>query len=440
MNLKMFRQKDFSLLMLGKLVSLLGSNMQQFALSLYVLEITGSATIFASILSIAIFPRILLSPIAGVFGDWFDRKKSIVILDLINSVIIGSFAILYITNGELSIPMIYILVIVLEITEIFFGSAMSAVLPSIVKKEELMDANAARSLVGNIGNILSPILAALIYGVFGLKIILIVNAISFLLSSISETFIKIPKTHKRPEKIDIKSFKTDLMEGITTIKSNRLIYTMISLGTIINFLIGPLFSVGLIFILREILLVSEMQFGLFQTILAASMLLAPILLGGFMKKVKIGRLCFTSFIAVSILVMIMAIIPTSMFLNSFNGNIIPYMGIMITSFMIGLAVTVANIGIGTLFNEVVPLEVMGRTSTVFSLAVSVFIPVGYMTFGYFFDILSTGIVIFFSGVILTVATMKYKSRLLDYDKEAEKDQIKDKEEKTEFIGDVIDEV
>ena len=80
MNLKLFKQKDFSLLILGKLVSLVGSNMQQFALSLYVLSITGSATIFASILSISILPRLLLSPIAGVFGDLFDRKRSIVLL------------------------------------------------------------------------------------------------------------------------------------------------------------------------------------------------------------------------------------------------------------------------------------------------------------------------------------------------------------------------
>lgn len=78
MSLKLINQKDFSLLILGKLVSLVGSNMQQFALSLYVLTLTGSATIFASILSISIIPRLILSPIAGVFGDWFDRKKSIV--------------------------------------------------------------------------------------------------------------------------------------------------------------------------------------------------------------------------------------------------------------------------------------------------------------------------------------------------------------------------
>lgn len=434
MNFKIFKQKDFSLLMLGKLVSLLGSNMQQFALSLYVLGITGSATIFASILSISILPRLLLSPVAGVFGDWFDRKKSIVILDLINSLIIGTFAVIYIANGELSIPMIYVFVILLEITEIFFGSSMSAVLPSVVKKEELMDANAVRSLVGNIGNISAPILAALIYGAFGLKIIFIVNAISFLLSAISETFIRIPKTHKRPEKIDIKSFKTDLMEGINIIKSNKLIFTMISLGTIINFAIAPLFSVGLIYIIREILNSNDIQFGIFQMTLSVSMLLAPILCGGIMKKLKIGRLSFLSFVIISILIMIMSIFPSNFIINAFNTNIVPYLGILTVAFFIGIAVTVANIGVGTLFNEIVPLEVMGRTSTVFNLAVTVFIPVGQMIFGYLYDTISTSIAVLISGVILLLAIMKYKNALIAYDEESEI------ESEDNTIGDVIDEI
>lgn len=75
--------------MCGKVVSLMGSNMQQFVLSLYVLAITGSATMFATVLAISIIPRLLLSPIAGVFGDWFHRKKTIVTMDLINGVVVG---------------------------------------------------------------------------------------------------------------------------------------------------------------------------------------------------------------------------------------------------------------------------------------------------------------------------------------------------------------
>lgn len=415
MKFELIKQKDFSLLMLGKFVSLVGSNMQQFALSLYVLTITGSATIFASILSISILPRLLVSPIAGVFGDWFDRKKTIVMLDFINGLILGIFAMIYIVKGSLSIFLIYILVILLEITEIFFDSAMSAVMPSLVEKEELMEANSLNSLIMNIGNILSPVIAAIFYGSYGIKVILMFSSISFILSAISELFINIPKSHKKPETIDIKTFKADLMEGIDIIRSNRLISTMIGLGTIINFSITPLFGIGLIYITKEVLMVSDMQFGVFQTVVSISMLLAPLLCGSIIKKKRIGRLTHDSFITVAILIFVMSIFPSSVLLKTFNSNMVPYIGLIIITFIVGLVVTAANIAIGTLFNQVVPLDLMGRTSTVFNLAVTIFIPVGQMIFGFLYDIMLSSVVIILSGMILIIVTTLYKKALLSYD-------------------------
>jgi len=415
MNLKLIKQKDFSLLILGKLVSLVGSNMQQFALSLYVLAITGSATIFASMLSISIIPRLLLSPAAGVFGDWFDRKKTIVSLDFLNAVIIGAFAVIYSINDNLSVAAIYVLVILLEITEIFFHSAMSAVLPSLVKKEELLEANSFDSLVMNIGNVLSPVIAAALYGTYGMKIILIVNSVSFALSAISEIFINIPKSHKKPGKIDIKSFMNDLTEGINIIKSNRLISAMIGLGTMINFSISPLFSIGLIYIIKEVLKVNDMQFGVFEMVLSASMLLAPVLCGSIVKKIKIGRLTYLSFAITAILILIMSVFPSGYMLKTFNTNVVSYIGLLIISFIIGLIVTVINIAIGTLFNQVVPLDLMGRASTVFNLAVTVFIPVGQMIFGFLYDIIIPELVVIISGIILMLVTVIYKKTLLNYD-------------------------
>ena len=427
MNMKLIKQKDFGLLILGKLVSLLGSNMQQFALSLYVLQLTGSAAIFASMLSISIIPRLLLSPIAGVFGDWFDRKKTIVLLDFLNSLIIAFYAVLFIIRGALTLPMIYVFVIVLEIVEIFFHSAMAAVIPSMVKKEELMEANSFNSLVMNIGQLIAPILGAALYGAFGLKIVLIVNSICFMLSALSEMFINIPKKHKKPEKIDVKSFVASLKEGIDIIKKNRLIYTMISLGTLINFSVAPLFSVGLIFIIKEVLKATDFQFGLFQSVLSLSMIVAPILCGGIMRKMKVGKLCYLSFLAIGLVILFMVPIPSKILMNSLNSNLLPYILLMAASFMVGVLVTVANISLGTIFEQVTPVELMGRTSTIFNLAVTVFIPVGQMLFGFLYDIISPSYVVALSGIILILSVLKYKNNLLKADEE-------------DNTGDVIDEV
>jgi MFS family permease len=364
----------------------------------------------------------LIYILTGVFGDWFDRKRTIVSLDFLNGIILAVFAAIYIINGSLSVPMIYVLVILLEITEIFFGSAMSAVLPSLVKKEDLMEANSLNSLVMNIGNILSPVIAAFLYSSFGIKVILVINAVSFILSAASEMFINIPKSHGKPEKIDLKSFRKDLMEGINIIKSNKLISTMIGLGTVINFSISPLFSIGLIYITKEVLKVSDMQFGAFQMVLSVSMLLAPMICGGITKKIKIGRLTHLSFIVISILILVMSIFPSSFVLQTFNTNMVSYVGLLIITFIVGLVVTVANIALGTLFDQVVPLDMMGRTSTVFNLAVTVFVPFGQMIFGVLYDKIIPSAAIIISGIILLTITSLYKKALISYDEREQRSE------------------
>jgi MFS family permease len=415
MNFKVLRNKNFSLLMLGKAVSMMGSNMQQFALSLYVLAITGSATIFASMMAISILPRLLLSPVAGVFGDWFDRKKSIVTLDFINGLLIGSFAIYYGINGELSLISIYLLVILLEVTEIFFGSAMTAVVPSIVDKEELFQANSIKSVVASVCSIASPLLASVLYAFMGLQVIFIVNSISFILSALSEMSIHIPATHKKPEKINLKAFKTDLVEGMKIIKNDKMIMNIIGIGMIINFCLSPLFNVGLIFIIRETLKGSEMQYGLFATVISLAMLLSPITLGGLAQRIKVGRLTVYVFGWTAALVGLLALVSTNLFIGLYTTNTVPFMAITLISFLIGMVITLANIAVGTLFGTIVPKEFMGRTGAVLNLGLTVAMPLGQMISGVALDILPASYVIAATAVIITLAILYYRKSLLEAD-------------------------
>ncbi len=412
MKFRLLKNKDFALLMSGKLVSLLGSNMIQFALSLYVLALTGSALIFASMLSISILPRLLLAPIAGVFGDWFDRKKTIVILDFFNGLLIAGYALVFFISGSLSLLLIYIFVIILEIIEIFFGAAMAAVIPSMVEKEALLEANSLQTLVLNIGQLLAPMIASIVYGFFGMQIVLIVTALCFGLSALSEIFINIPHL-KRQTKYTISTFKIDFLAGIKIIRSSKFILTILGLVAIINFTISPLLSVGLTFIVKEILKASDLQFGLFQTIFALASISAPLLLGLGRKKSNIGRLLFKSFLALGLVVLLMSIIPSTLLTSTFSTNTVPYIILMILLFIVGLLVTTVNITIMTIFTQIVPLEAMGRTSSVLMLASTILIPLGQISFGFLFDNIAASYVIIICGLILVTAVLVYRKRLLN---------------------------
>jgi len=413
MKLSLLKNRNFALLMAGKAISLLGSDMQQFALSLYVLSVTGSATIFGSMLAISILPRLLLSPVAGVFGDWFDRKRSIVTMDLVNGILIGSYAVYYSMNGSLSITSIYLLVILLEITEIFFGAAMSAVLPSIVEKEDLFDANSMKSMITSLFTMMAPLLAAGLYGLLGIFGVLVINAVSFVLSSLSEMFIEIPKYNKRPEKINIKEFKKDFMVGIRLIRDSKIIKNIIGLGMVLNFCLVSLFSVGLVFIIKETYGGSDVQVGIFSTVLSFSMLITPIVLSGFAKKVHIGKLLIYSFFIVSFLIMAIGLISGEGFTNQFSDYMIPFILLLGISFIIGIFVTLANISLGTLFDSMVPKEIMGRTSSVMGLAMTIASPVGQVALGVGIDAMDPMIPLLIIGVVMLVAVIYYKKVFIE---------------------------
>src|SRR5690606_35312003 len=142
------------------------------------------------------------------------------------------------------------------------------------------------------------------------------------------------------------------------------------------------------------------------------MIVAPILCGGIMRKMKVGKLCYLSFIAIGLVIFLMVPIPSKFMLSSTKSNLLPYILLMAASFMVGISATVANISLGTIFDQVTPVELMGRTSTIFNLAVTVFIPVGQMLFGFLYDIISPSYVVALSGIILILSVLKYKNNLL----------------------------
>jgi MFS family permease len=420
MNKKLLKNKNYMLLIIGNFVSLMGSNIQQFVLSLYVLALTGSATLFASMLAISILPRILLSPIAGVFGDWFDKKKSIIILDTINALILGVFAVYLFFNDTLSIGLIYILVVLLEITEIFFHSSMSAILPSVVEKDDYLEANSLRTMIVSFGQLMAPIFGALIYGAFGLFVAIIINAISFLVSAISEMFIKAPKSKSEDNTRSFAGFKKDFISGLKLIKNSKPIRTIMSAAVVINFSIAPLFSVGLIFLVKEVLEQSDIRLGLLQTVLSASMIIAPLLLMKKLKSMRLGDVLIKGFMAIGILVMIISLSVNQRMMNV-NDGFLSYSYVLVICFIIGIFVTAVNISVNTLIQKIVPIEFMGRTATVLGLFSTIAIPIGQMLFGFLYDIINPGLVFILNGFVVILVVVFFYQRLHHIDEKDKED-------------------
>ena len=412
------KKKDFLLLMQGKFVSLIGSEMQATALSLYVLAKTGSATKFASVLAITIIPKVILGPIAGVFADWFDRKKIVVGLDFLNGLIIALYACIFHINGGISMPYIYVLTVSLAIIELLFQPAVGTIIPSIVKKEELVAANGINSTIMNIGLLLSPCIGAILYGIKGLGLVFIINAISFTLSAISEMFINVPKLNKRPEKINFKVFRKDFLAGLNFVKERKVIKAIIKLGIILNFAFNSFISIGVLYISKQILKVSDYQYGIMQSVLVIGMFIAPVLCAYLCKKMKIGKLMFIATISMGISVSLVSLCASKDIINIIGNKSIIFIILTVLCICVVALGSATSMALGISVQQQVSVQYLGRVSTVINALLMAASPLGSMFFGMLYDKIPASIVVIISSSIVILASILLRRSLCLGDEEA----------------------
>lgn len=407
MDVKLLKQKNLLLLIIGSLVSNMGTSMQDFALSLYVLKITGSGAKFASVLAIALIPELLLGPFMGVFADRFDRKKIIIVLNFMSGLTVAATAVIFKVNGNLSLKYIYALVIILSIISILFSPTMTAILPSIVKKEELLDANSLKTAIYSIGSIAAPLIAGLIFGLYGLFAVLILNAISFMFAAFSEVFMHIPKNKTSNSSFSAKEFVNDFTAGLKFTASKRNIIAIMFMALICNFAMSPLGDISFPYIVKNVFKCSDLQYGIFQAVLLGGMFIAPFICTLFLKNTSFKKVISINTAIMGVLIIAVAIIVSPLYTDLFNSRLIPYITLTLVSLIIIVLATSINIFIGTMFQKEVPTNMMGRVGAVMNTLCMAIMPIGQIVFGSSFDSHPAYLVVFPAALILFFASFVY---------------------------------
>lgn len=186
MTEKLF-SKNFTLLVLGQVSSLFGNYIIKFALSMYVLDTTGSATIFASILSIATIPTILLSPLGGILADRANRKNIMVALDTLSGIFVLCAALLFTEQDGLLLT--GILLVCLSVLGAFESPTVQACVPQMLSGNNIMKGNAVVNQVAAVAALIAPILGSVLYTAFGLKPVLYAGVLCFLLQQHSSVLL-----------------------------------------------------------------------------------------------------------------------------------------------------------------------------------------------------------------------------------------------------------
>lgn len=255
------KNKNFIIIVIGQIISLFGNAVQRFSMSLYLLHFTGSTAAFAKILAISTIPYIIFAPIAGRLSDKINKKKIMIYLDLFCAALIGGYA-LILLNGRDSEFVVGAVMFILSICYTLYGPAVTSSIPQIVNEDRLTSANGIINQVGSAVNFVGPILAGVLYGLVGIKLIVIINALSFLMSAILELFLDIPDAESKTnnvvgkDKLSDDYNSSDRLLSFEFVKNsfidmkNTFMHLMnennIILGIIVSYALGNIFLVPIL--------------------------------------------------------------------------------------------------------------------------------------------------------------------------------------------------
>jgi DHA3 family macrolide efflux protein-like MFS transporter len=168
----------FSIVWLGQLVSVTGSGMTRFALTLWVYEQTGSATALAVVAIFSFAPAVVLSPIAGVIVDRVSRKKVMIASDFAAGLSTVALLTLY-STGHLQIWHLWVAGFFASSFESFQFPAYSAAITTMIDKKNYTRANSMLSMVDSASLIIAPIAAGALYYTVGIKSIMLIDIATF---------------------------------------------------------------------------------------------------------------------------------------------------------------------------------------------------------------------------------------------------------------------
>ncbi len=251
--------------------------MQLWALYWHLRTLSDQPMVISGIGLARFLPVFLLSLIAGVAADWFDRRR----LTILTQITLGLVALLlglYTAGGGTSIWMLFALVIVQSVAVAFDVPARQALIPSLVPRRDLANAYSLTSIASKVGGIAGPAVSGLVIAYLGLQWAYWINAISYL--AVIAALIAMGDIRTRIEKrsIHLRESVRDIREGIEFIKNSPIIFS----AMILDFF-GSFFSSAntlLPFVARDILNVGPIQYGW----LSASQSIGTMMIGLYLSQ------------------------------------------------------------------------------------------------------------------------------------------------------------
>lgn len=392
---------NFVLLILGQAVSLFGNFILKLALSMYVLDMTGSAAVFAGILSAAVIPTIFLSPFGGILADRADRRNIMVALDALSGTFVLASAVCMAGNNDLKV--ICALLVFLSVLGAFETPTVQACIPAMLTGDDIIRGNAVVNQIASLSYLTAPMLGGILYTAFGLKPVMYASAVCFFATALSECFIKL--AYRKPEGGGrfLSIIRSDFSASVNFIfRGQPKIAKMLILTALSRFFVMGVIMVGLPYMVRTVLGLNARYYGAAESILAVATIAGSIAAGFLTGKLNMSRLPFI------VAAIGAAVIPAGAVFLFPAGSMAKYAVITACFCMIQILVSVFSIFAVSFIQQKTPDNLIGKIMAYTSAITLCVQPAGQMIYGFLFDrfrsavhivLIPTGIIVCMAGLL-----------------------------------------
>lgn len=286
--------RDFTLLALGQAFSLVGNYALKIALSMYVLELTGSAAVFAGMLALAMVPTILLSPFGGMLADRCDRRELMAAMDAVSgaAVLLSVPAVRYL-GGTLPAGA---LLIVLSVLGAFESPTVQACVPQLLSGDNILRGNSVVNQIQALAGLVTPFLGSLMYAALGLETVLLAAGLCFWVTAALECFIRLGPPPERESSGLAAAVREDFRDSLCFLRKDEpAVLRLLLLAACASFFAAGTAVVSFPHLVRNVLGLSAEHYGAAESAMGAAAVLGALAAGLAGKRLKKRELLIACF-------------------------------------------------------------------------------------------------------------------------------------------------
>lgn len=356
---------DFWKYWTGQTISNLGSSVTLFALPLLVYKLTGSALNLGITTAAEFLPYLFFGLILGAWTDRVDRKRMMIGTDIARALIIASIPLLY-AFGLLTVWWVYVVGFVHATLTICFEAGQFAAIPSLVNQDDLVTANGRIQASYSAASVAGPLLAGVLVTAIPLAALMLIDAISFLLSSFS--LVLINKSFNTGEKRAPTSIRSDVVEGLRYVLKHPVLRNISLMMAMVNF-VGSTTYAQLIFFAKVRLQASDLQASLLYSAGSLGVVILALAAGLLRKHLSFSTVALGALMLEGILTIVFSLMRM-------------YWAAVVIWTLIGGLGILFNINTSSLRQAIVPNHMLGRVITIAGVLAWSAIPLGSLLGGF----------------------------------------------------------